>query len=369
MGRRGAWLLRPAAAAVADQSRRITTLTIASGTWNHGGVNYTNNPANAEVYAISQYFNYDDLTDIIDRGLERCWYEFWSPLTLITDGDMETAATANWSAVGTSTVSKVTTTGYRGDQALNILNSAANSGRQSATVNVPSPFGYFLTAVANITVGTAVLRPYDVTNATAIAGEVTTAEFGQNILWLTFTTPATARQIAIRLIGTGATDDITWDNLVLHRLGQRQFNLPSRFTRGSEVISVRRQVRWGNSISSGIATEDAYDWPYVDYDLELDRSGTVPARLHLREAASVWPIWVQEWRQYAASADDNTTNIDIDTDYVVAAAKVEFYEALRNRPGAKPTTIDKDLAAAKGSFASLNRAEARERKRIMAGIW
>jgi hypothetical protein len=357
IGHKNQWLLRPAAALAVDRQRRIATRTIASGTWNHSGVNYTNSPANAEVYEVSQYFNYDELTEIIDRGLSRCWYEYWTPLSLIADWDMEASDTTSWTAATGATLSKVTTTGFRNARALRVQNDSTNDYAQSGSINAPSPVAYTAMAIVNITSGTAVLRPWDVTNSVAIANEVETAEFGQHILVAHFTTPASCRQFAIRLLGEEASADIVWDNLVVYRVGQRQYSLPSWITRRNQIVSVRAQTRAGLGMSVGTASDDSYDWPLLEYDIEADITGTVDLRLHLWGHPGTYPVWIQGKRPYAATADDNTTDVAINEDYAVAAAKVEFYKALLDRPGPKSEEMKANYARAIASFAAFDRSE------------
>ena len=355
----GFYMYRPSAAAV-EQVRTASSYTVASGRLNHGGVAYSATPTAAEVYEVFKWVHPDDLNTAINRAIERLWYETWAPLTLVTDGDMEASGVTDW-AVTNATRAKVTTTGYRQDQALEVTNTSANGYAQSASIAVKSgAYGYCSVIVSATGAATAQLIVWDVTNSVAIYTG-TVAQIMRHIASISFTVPATCKQIALRLGATGASDVTTWDNAIVHVQHANQFSAPSWVTKKAQILSLRHQVMLGAPVSLSSAQsfypEDAVDWPPVKYNaIEFDLTGTVPVRLVLDNYAGVFPLWIQALRSYSAFTADTSTGgtVDADEDLVVAAAKVEVYEILNNRFKDK---FAKQLENSRRQFASRSKSD------------
>lgn len=356
------YLNMPAAAA-ADQARTITTYAPTTGTLTQGGVNYTVSPASTDIYEIIKWIHPTDLNNAINRGIEKLWYETWMPISLITDYDMESSGVSSWTATN-ATSSKITTTGYFQDQALQVANSAANGYAQSASVGVtPGAFGFAGATVACPTTGDKFeFTVWDVTNSAVIGSVVEAVQLAQHQVYVSFTVPSTCYQVALRLGGEGANDTTVWDNAILHIQHQNRFNAPSWLTKRDQLLSVRRQVSLGSPVTGASAQlaypNDALMWPIVPVSqLEIDPTGTVPMRLVLAEYAYAYPIWVQALRQYAVFTADTSTGgtIDCDENYAVAAAKVEVLEYLNGKYKGK---FQSQLQQAQRGFGAIARVEA-----------
>lgn len=202
-------------------------------TWNRAMSNATTSTMTYGVYLgvppTRQGLN-RGLDDYINDVLRQLRYRDYALLTLVTDGDMETSGVTNWTA-SNSTLTKSTTAGYvfQGKQALRVQNSAANGYARSALVSVTETQNFCCVADVRVVTGTATLRLYDETNGAAI-DSVTTSELRRGYLWIDNTTiPSGCKQVSVRLIGTGASDDIYWDNVSLRNTNATEMDLPSWF--------------------------------------------------------------------------------------------------------------------------------------------
>lgn len=334
----------------------------------HSGVAYTNNSA-SEYYEVSQFFNLTDLDRFIDNGVANCWYRTFSPLTLIADGDMEASGTTDWTAVASASLSKITTSGYHGEQALRAANSGVNGGAQSATVNaVPSGQYYAQAVFRGVTVGTATLRAYDVTNAATIASTDITA-LQQSILRLRFTVPATAEQIALRLLSSGTSDDHAWDNVILYRINSNYLPLPTWITGPDQILGAYQVISNSDVPGGDILIEDNIRRYPVDYWIEQDGAGSV-SRIHFnRSLTEERVIYLDAMRPFGTFPDDNTTSLDVNVQWAVSAAMVEFYKALKDRPGVDRANIERKLAIAERDFAVQSRANLPRTRKVLMPVY
>jgi plastocyanin len=352
------FLYRPAAVAAADSVRTITSHTGSSGTLTHQGANYTNSPT-TEIYEVFKGIHPDDLNSAISRAIERLWYETWTPLSLVDDFDMEESGTTQW-AVTNATRTKVTTTGYYQDQALQVTCTSANGFAQSNSIPAKPGAFFFAGATVSATAGDKFeFTVRDVTNSATISDVVEETLGVQHTIYFSGTVPADCYQIALRLGGEGSNDITVWDNIIFHVQHQNRFNAPSWLTRRDQLLSVRRQVALGSPVSGAAAQlaypSDALSWPIIPVaQLEVDPTGTVPLRIVLTEYAWGYPVWVQALRRYSAVTTDTST-LDVDENFAVAAAKVEVFEILNNRHKGRYKT---ELQQAQRGFGAIARAEA-----------
>lgn len=202
-------------------------------TWNRAMSNATTTTMTAGVYLgvpPTRQGLERGLDEYINDVLRSLRYRDYALLTLVTDGDMETSGVTNWTA-SNSTLTKSTTAGYvfQGKQALRVVNSAANGYARSALIPVTETQTFCCLADVRVSSGTAKLQLYDETNSAEI-DSVTTAELRRGYLWIDNTTiPTDCKQVSVRLIGTGASDDIYWDNVSLRNNNATEMDLPSWF--------------------------------------------------------------------------------------------------------------------------------------------
>ena len=297
------------------------------------GINYTSVPSSTATF------------DILMDGIRLLWVQnavnvalrrmrFWSlyPLTLVTDGNMESSATSSYTATNTS-MTKVTNANVpRGARALRCANSSASGQTQSATITaapVASTDGdyggggrdYYLHAWCKADVSIGTLIAYDVTNSAEIDSQ-TWDNRGWGVIDFTFTLPATCEAFAIILRGTSASADIYWTNIVCHRIGSHEMTLPDWTIHPEHVRNVYSS--WYNlglpdelTLSEVLATPKA-DMGNANNLLRLNFTSPMQSR----------PYWFLGSRPFdALSADSDTTTAD--REWVEAAATMELCKYMK----------------------------------------
>ncbi len=218
--------------------RQITTYVPSTGVFT-ASANWTATPTTSSTFDIySRGLMHDWLKDRVNEALAELTYRTISPLTLVTDGDMETSGVGSWTATG-STFTKVTTAGstLRGTQSGRVANSGAAGQIQSATINTVPGTTYILWSACRAAVGEGSGVGYDVTSSANIDTE-SWDEIGWGGVYFTFTVPSTCEQIAVRLVGTAITADIYWDNVILLPQGATTIDLPDWITRPGQIAAV-----------------------------------------------------------------------------------------------------------------------------------
>jgi hypothetical protein len=170
-------------------------------------------------------------------------------------------------------------------------------------------------------VGTGTLQAYDVTNSAVIESD-TWDELGWGGIQFSFQAPATCEAIAIRLKGTGASDDVYWDDVQMLRQGAVEIPLPVSITRAGQVTRV---------LQAG--AEDDYDtdqyFPVNDYEIQPDYSNS-GGRFKLRLHSGVSnPLWIDAALPYPELDSDNDTTI-CDREWIVTAATVKLLDRMIN---------------------------------------
>ena len=288
------------------------------------GQAFTTGGANSTTYEILRYLDPTEWNECINAALLKLRYRYLSPITLITDGDMETSGTSDWTSSNT-TLSKVTSGSFlTGTQCMRTANSGANGYGQSANVRCNGGDSFSAWVDYQATSGTAVLVAYDVTNS----AEITTAsgdDAGDNneggMISIDFTAPATCRNIGLRLQGTEATADINWDNCILMRSGRRRYDVPSWLTNYDMYISTVQ--RYGNR---------PFEYHFIDVSgpvrLEEEQTAVTLYRINLPDGTPR-PYFIVGSRNYATLATDAaTTNCQQEwAAYAVASEVLERYVA------------------------------------------
>ncbi len=307
---------------------RITSYVASTGTLTVGRA-YSNATTTTMTYGC--YFGLPPARHGISQGIKeyvnsilvQLYYRRPFLLTLITDGDMETSGVTNWTASNT-TLTKSTTTGITlGKQALRVLNTSANGYAQSASVNVQDDQSYLVAADLTVAVGTGTLELYDVTNSASIQTEDCDERQTRRI-WFTASIPADCKQVAIRLKGTGASDDVYWDNVTLLNAAATEMALPSWFKKKQWLEKVAFW-RAGSTSGSGVdAAVDALGRYSVQHWVTEDRAGYVPFKVQFECYPQSGALLIgQALSPYDELSSDSYTT-EADADWVKAWALVKI---------------------------------------------
>ena len=315
-----------------DQANGI--LTVGSA-WSTGG-------ANGTTYDVYVGLDPSQWNSVIDDALQRLRYRYHGPLTLITDGDMETSGVADWTT-SNSTAAKITTGAFvNGIRAIEVTNSAANGYVQSASVPCNPGDGFVAWANYKASSGTARLRAWDVTNGASLAVD-TGVDSGRNneggMISLGISTTsgsAGTRNVALRLIGDESDAIIDWDDVILMRAGRRRYSLPSWVVDRDMIREVVER--------SGIRPNEFYfasvGWPL---DIEEDQTAANIFSLVLPQGVSGKCLYlVGERSQAALALDSSTFNIPLElAKYAVASEALERMGKTWERISAAGMAIDK----------------------------
>lgn len=298
---------------------------------------------NLDVYENTNYLggesNEMEIREAINRALGKLKYQTIVPLTLVTDGDMETSGVTNWTAT-TATVTK-NSTGLNsvlyGTQSLRVLNTSASGKVQSATIPCVPSTSYYLQARVRAVVGTATLIAYDVTNSANIDSD-TWANSGWGVINVNFTVPATCENIAIRMQGTGTVDDIYWDSVILLRDGARDIPLPSYITSPGQVIAVLQDIQRDNfDLDHLVPIED------VTYRPDMSNPNW-SYWLHLPRTAGGL-LWLEVNRPFPSALSATTDTTFCDEQLASIGGTVELLERLTRRfPGDSGIVLRQDYA-------------------------
>lgn len=340
----GAWLYIAADSAAIPQNvgelRRISTYAPSTGTLTVSRA-FTNATTTTMTYEI--YFGapperagtHKGIKDYINDVLRLMFYRTRHLLTLVTDGDMETSGVTGWTA-SNATRTKSTSTGViEGDQALRVLNSAANGYVYSGTIDVAEQRSYLLAADATVVSGTAELVAYDVTNSAEIES-VTTDDRDGRCLFMSFTTPSDCKQVRIHLKGQEATADVYWDNVSLLAAATSLADLPSWFLNAEWLEEVEMRYCGGGSYNSA-PLRYRNDAPMRWFSVVEDYTGVTPFRLRFDPPISLGShLFIRAVRPYTElSADSDAT--DADQDWVRACVLARVYA---DRASSGPPSLD-----------------------------
>ena len=314
------------------------------------GEAWTTGPANGTTYEILVGLTPDEWNDVIDDALAKLRYRYSGPLTICVDGDMETSGVGSWSGTN-ATPTKITSGDFvKGAQALRVTNSGANGYAQSDSIPC-NPGDSFLVWANYKTTGTARLRLWDVTNGASLATD-TGPDSGQNneggMISVSGATVSTTRNVAVRLIGEGASDVVDWDDVIVVRAGRRRYELPSWVVERDMLNAVRE--RHGNRVNDYYFVD--VGWPL---DLEEDQTAVNVFTLVLPQGATSRPLYLFGERSYAALATDAaTTNAALENaKYAVAAEAIKKMGKTWERISAAGLAVDKGEIY--GEDAKLNR--------------
>ncbi len=296
----------------------------------------------------------DHVDAAIDRALtERCSYWGLTPLTILTDGDMEGSGVSDWTA-STATPTKVALAfpNTWGNQHLRVTNSGANGYVYQAVACTEEDY-YQLHIVMRAQTGTAEFSVYDVTNAAAVTLETLTGDSaasstlgGWVIMRHRFKVPSGCKQFQVRIGADGAADVGDYAAVLLWREDDKFLPLPTRVRDENDVGDVRLQRAGGSN------EEDARDPDLVPHTLAVEVSqASVGLALRFNTAVGgQGPVWIQERRFYTVLSSDTATTNCPDT-YAIVASAYEVVKAAY-RAAERAETLPKPEKKA-NAFASL----------------
>ena len=321
------WYAIATSGTYAGQVRRVSSYAGATGTITVADA-FGGQIASGVTFELHSY-DPAELNNAINRALARCYYRTYFYPSLVTDGDMETSGTTNWTGSSSAATKDASVVKY-GTQALVSTNSGANGYVRTASISV-TPNDYYYVEVAvrpdNFAVSLVV---YDVTNSAAITLSTAAASSGREWkrLWANFQTPSGCEQIQIRLTADSATAITYWDNLILQKVHHRYLALPSWVTESGNVAQVqyRGRGRTDTAETSGCEFLDEEDWLPVTPgpDVEQDRTAVTNAlAIRLPSQAGYSAYRAKCVRQYDSLTSDTATTTAA-TEWVAMGAILEL---------------------------------------------
>ena len=311
--------------AVAPNPQEVTAYAPSTGILTPG-MSYTETPAATANFDIYQKeITRAMLQTAVNRALRSLRYRVYALLSLLPDADMELSGTDSWGTASDATFTKSTADLIYGTQVGNVLNSAVNGYLPSESIDVTPDTGYFVQADLRITSGTANFIAYDETNSAEIDSE-DYDDYNHTRLAFSFTTPASCKQITIRLAGEEADADIDWDDVILLRPGARQVPLPDYIT---ERDQLRRVLHCSGQDYADMDQFSEYLW----WDVKPDMLGP-NQRLFLTVESGIRAVtYLDVVRPYPELSADTDTTV-CDRELLVLQAKYELLNDLVNKaPG------------------------------------
>ncbi len=288
-------------------------LTIAPG--------FSASPVSGTDYEIHYKFYPQHIRDKINEILENLRRPIYLALTLVTDGDMESTGTSDWTAAATTgtapTLAKSTTSGrvLHGRRALSITanSDATNSFARSASIDVSENRSVFVSADVYITAGDkAKITLRDVTNG----ADIETAEsLATGFVHFEFTAvvPADCEDIQVWLESPVASDVTYWGSVQLLFTNRQVYDYPGALEWSEDFDKIFYYPHGPGLTNSG---EDLSFEPFgkpaqiwSPADIIRDETAVVPFRIQLKKGNINKPIFVGGRIEYdTLSADTDTTN-------------------------------------------------------------
>ncbi|KKL73106.1 hypothetical protein LCGC14_2078230 [marine sediment metagenome] len=272
-------------------------------------------------YELHYHFYPKHIEDKINEILENLRRPIYLPLTLVTDGDMESTGVTDWTAAATTgtapTLAKSTTTGrvLHGRRALSITanSDATNSFAQSASIDVSENRSVFVAADVYITTGDkAKITLRDVTNG----ADIETAEsVATGFVHFEFTAvvPADCEDIQVWLESPVASDVTYWSSVQLLFTNRQVYDYPSALEWSEDFDKIFYYphgpglTNTGEDLSFEPFGKPAQIWSPAD--IIRDETAVVPFRIQLKKGTINKPIFVGGNIDYdVLSADTDTTN-------------------------------------------------------------
>ena len=312
-----AW--RGGAATAADYHRWTTTLSGSALTI--AGADYTDLTLGTEVIELWQYGpTPEEILRSINRGMRRVYFDLDIPLTLPTDGDMETSGVSNWTAVAGGVPTKVTTASanYWGTQALNVTTAAAGDGVASVAISVNQAEPLYVAALGRLSSGGATaqldLNLYDATNSALFGTAVGSTEREWQLLWRRENMTATGKSLTVRLLMSGATATFQSAGVFIYKTRDTWMNLPTSANEGFKITGIS-QLRCQTSRDTGVLdamTPELVPLEYGrDYTFAHNQASINPYRFYTVHGQTIGdlvangPLFLHVRRPYADLGSGN----------------------------------------------------------------
>lgn len=323
----GAVVFRPGSATSADNIRYAGAVTNSSGLITLQGATYADTTLGSEAVEIWWDEVRPDLEvlDAANRALEFVNYQTMLPLSHMgdNDGDMASSATTSWTALQSSTLSKVTTaakTPY-GLRSLRAVNSSPSGGAQSVSIpiNQNRPFTAF--AIGSASVGSCGMILLDATNSVAIGNTISSAELAPQLLQHPWdSSPSNCKAIAFQLFGLSASADLAWNGVWLYKLDALRINLPSYVSEAFKVPTIMQSKPRYVSQTAYVYPAESLEFTKLeegnDYELLFHQADANPYAVQFNKKDYYdWPLWVEASIPYAQqgtfAAEGDTTNCPV----------------------------------------------------------
>ena len=274
------------------------------------------------------------LLDYINDALSLQRYRYYHLLTLVTDGDMETSGTTNWTANATATRAKGSTYGViNGDYSLTVTCPAAGDYVYSDSINVSSGQTYYLSAdvIAPNAYG-AEINVYDVTNS-AVLFTWNTSQRNQRYFAESFAVPTDCYQIRIHLgaVTENALAVSYWDNICLRGYFDQAWDLPTWYTTEAVVEDI---VCFANGNAEPL--DDSYDLfsrkeaDLGNFSLTDEPNAAMPFMLMTGRYAVLAPVFAVCLRP-AAQLSAITESTDVNADLLKADVLYNIYVDMNDK--------------------------------------
>ncbi len=327
-----------------DIIKIATTVNVTTGALTHGGTNYSNT-ADTE-YEIIGPMSPDDFNMCIVRAQRHSRFNTHIPFTVFTDADMETSGVGSWTGTNaTPTKSVVAADIFSGTQALNIVTSAQDGYAQGVTFRTHPSTQIYTSCIGRAETGTLSLQLFDVTNSVAFGTAVTYSGEEYGHLWRVDTTPSTCEEMAIRLVGTAASNELDVDCVMgPYRRNVRRVELPSYIDEAWKLQKLR-PAKYEYSVPGSTQVHDAYsrywegdEYQPGEYETEQFHREANPYQMLLRKGLEQQDYWLEVQRPWydvdTLSTEAATTTAPLEQLLDVACREV--FSLLHNRDPENP---------------------------------
>ena len=276
----------------------------------------------------------DDILQAVNRVLDRLYLPTYLPLTLVTDGDMESSATSDWTSIGSPTLSKVTTAArvLTGQRALRIQTTAVNDGVSAANIRVQERETLLLSVAAMCDTGSVEVELRDVTNGATIDSVVTLDQEAYTEARFWGTVPTGCEEVTVRIRAQTATSDIYigWVSLIAST--RQVYNLPSTLEDVSFLESpglYRLPLGYAGEVNRSYIPLSRPLTPALVSGTLRDYLGANSQRITLPQP-STDPLFLHFRRSFASLTLDTDTTAAPE-ELVVAGTLADLYGKLEHR--------------------------------------
>ena len=266
--------------------------------------------------------------DLLDQCLTKDLYlPCWTVLSEVPDYDMEQTHTTDWTAGGSSTITKQTAQprlSNSGKRYLRVVSGAAGDYARSAILRIEPGRTYHASAVARCSAAStmAKLTAYDETNGAEIQSYTSNRLYPARI-WFTFLAPASCHSISLRLTNVEANVTTEWDEVVFFSLNAVDIPLPWWVKNDTQVKGIFEL----EALSVGAQLWDATLRGEDDtrFDVIPNFGGYTRYKAQARTGVLTQPLFIFGSRNELAYSDDNTDLKYLDINLLCSCLKYKLY--------------------------------------------